>query len=409
MSVPPFSPPTSLYQALALTDDEQRAMVDFLRRLVQTPSHSAHEGEVAAMVEKELRAVGVENVRIDQVGNVIGYLGGESGPTLLYDAHMDTVQATQAAWPHPPYEAVIQDGVLYGLGACDMKGSLAAMVYAAKRLVESGVELGGRLVMTFVVQEEPCEGAALKALLQEEAVRPDWVVLGEPSGMNIMRGHRGRVLFKVTTHGKSSHASSPHLGRNAIAAAARLIFGIDLLAAQLPSDPFLGSGTITVTHIESQAPSLNAIPDACLFYVDRRLTLGETPTRAQAQIEAVIEREGIQASIEIAEYRVPSYAGYELCAREAFNAWALDRDHPLIRMLSDVAQAVVGQTPDVGHWPFSTDGVVSMGELGIPTIGFGPGDPRHAHTVDDQVRLHDVAQAAQAYALLAAALLPGEE
>lgn len=403
----PFFSSSSPYtgDALALSEEEYAQMVDFLRRLVQTPSHSGHEGDVAELIQQELRRVGVENVRVDRVGNVIARLGAPSGPMLLYDAHMDTVSPSSDEWPYPPYEAAIEDGLLYGLGSTDMKSTIAAMVYAAGQLARSEVKLAGQLVLAFVVQEEPCEGCALRALVEEEGVRPDWVLIGEPSDLQIMRGQRGRVMLKVTVHGKSAHASSPALGQNAIAAASRLIFGIDLLAADLPSDPFLGSGDIAVTHIESQSPSLNAIPEACTFYVDRRLTLGETASRARSQVEAVIEREGIPAEVEIVEYKGTSYTGYQFDVREAFNAWALEAGHPLLRALAGAARTVLEHTPTISHWTFSTDGVYSMGEANIPTVGFGPGDPRYPHTVNEQVRLDDVAKAAHVYALLAAVML----
>jgi putative selenium metabolism hydrolase len=406
---PLFSPSPSASSAssldLVFREDEQAALTRFLQALVRTPSPSTQEGDVAQLVQAELHAVGVEDVSVDPVGNVIARLGDGDGPTLLYDAHMDTVVATDAEWPYDPYAAQIVDGVLYGLGACDMKGSLAAMVYAAGRLVEAQIPLHGNLVLAFVVQEEPCEGCALKALAEESGIRPDWVLLGEPSDLDVMCGHRGRVLFKVTTRGKSSHSSSPELGENAITAAARLIFGIDLLAADLGTDPFLGPGTIAVTHIESRAASTNAIPDACVFYVDRRLTLGETPTRAQAQIEAVIEREGPEAQVEVIEYQATSYTGYQIRAREAFNAWALEEGHPLVQATGAAAQAVLGRAPRLGHWSFSTDGVYSMAEATIPTVGFGPGDPRCIHTCQEHIHLDDVARAAQVYAVLAAMLL----
>ncbi|NLH09618.1 MAG: YgeY family selenium metabolism-linked hydrolase [Chloroflexi bacterium] len=402
---PFFSSSSFARESLSLDADEREQMVDFLQRLVRTPSPSTQESAVAQLIEQELRRIGMEDVRIDRAGNVIARIGDPTGPTLLYDAHMDTVEPASGPWPHPPYEAVIEDGVLYGLGAADAKGSIAAMVYAAKRLVESRIDLDGSLLLAFVVQQEPCEGCALKVLVEEEGIKPDWVVLGDPSDLQIMRGQRGRVLFKVTVHGKSAHASNPALGRNAITAAARLIFGIDLLAADLPGDPFLGPGDIAVTGIESDSPGLNAIPDRCIFYVDRRLTLGETAIRAQTQIEAIIEREGIKADVEIVNYTVPSYTGYPFDAREAFHAWALDEEHELLRALVAAMRHVGERTPTVGHWTFSTDGVYSMGEMNIPTVGFGPGEPRYVHTVDEQVRLDDVARAAQVYALLAAQML----
>ncbi len=390
---------------LRLSTEEEADLVAFLQRLVQTPSYPTQEEEVATLVQTELRRLGIADVWRDGAGNVIARLGKGDGPTLLYDAHMDTVQPAEGDWPYPPHAAVIEDGVLYGLGACDMKGALAAMVYAAHRLMEAQAELNGTLILAFVVQEEPCEGYALRLLMEENAIRPHWIVLGEPTGMQIKRGHRGRALFKVTVHGRSSHGASPELGENAITGAARLIFGLDLLAADLPDDPFLGPGTVAVTHIESRGPSLNAIPDVCTLYVDRRLTLGETHTRAQAQIESVIEREGLRAEVEIAEYCARSYTGCEFRTPEVFNAWALEEGHPLIQTLSAAIRAVRGQSPAIGRWSFSTDGVYSMGEAHIPTAGFGPGNPEHAHTVQESVSLHDVFDAAHIYALLATMLL----
>lgn len=403
-SLPLFSPSAS-HPDLMLSSQEQADLTRFLQALVQTPSYPTQEGDVAALVQAELHRLGIHDVRVDRAGNVLARLGSGSSPVLLYDAHMDTVHPADGDWPYPPHAAVVEDGVLYGLGACDMKGSLAAIVYAARRLMEAQVDLGGTLLLAFVVQEEPCEGYALRVLIEESGVYPDWVVLGEPSGMQIKRGHRGRVLFKVTVRGKSSHGASPELGENAIVGAARLIFGLDILAADLPDDPFLGPGTVAVTHIESRAPSLNAIPDVCTLYIDRRLTLGETPTRAQAQVESVIEREGLRAEVEIAEYCARSYTGYEFRTREAFNAWALREDHALIQTLSAAVQAVRGQPPAVGRWSFSTDGVYSMGEAHIPTVGFGPGNPEYAHTIHESVPLNDVFEAAHIYALLATMLL----
>lgn len=402
---PFFSSSSFARESLSLDADERAQMVDFLRRLVQTPAHSSQEGAIADLVMAELRRVGVEDVRVDRAGNVVARIGDPAGPVLLYDAHMDTAEPSSGPWPHPPYEAVVEDDVLYGLGAADMKASIAAMVYGAKRLVESRIDLHGSLVLAFLVQEEVCEGCALKVLVEEEGIRPDWVLIGKPSNLQIMRGQRGRVMLKVTVHGKSAHASNPALGQNAITAASRLIFGIDLLAADLPVDPFLGPGDIAVTHIESGAPSLNTIPDVCTFYVDRRLTLGETATRAQAQIESIIEREGIHADVEIVRYMTSSYTGYPFDTREAFHAWVLDEEHELIKALATAVRQVKERAPVTSHWSFSTDGVYSMGEANIPTVGFGPGDPRYVHTVEEQVQLDDVTRAARVYGLLAAMIL----
>ncbi|MBN1310180.1 MAG: YgeY family selenium metabolism-linked hydrolase [Anaerolineae bacterium] len=393
------------HSAPVLDSNEQSEMFSFLKELVQTPSFSAQEQDVAKLIIKHLRSNGIKNVHLDPAGNVIARIGNGNGPTLLYDAHMDTVYPSGGGWSYEAHAVAEEDGVLYGLGACDMKGSIAAFVYAAKQLIQDKTALHGNLILVFVVQEEPCEGYALKYILEEQGIQPDWVVLGEPSNLNIMRGHRGRVLFKVTVQGKSSHAASPELGDNAITAAARLIFGIELLAAELPTDPSLGPGTIAVTEIESRSASIHAVPHTCGFYIDRRLTLGETITRAQAQIESVIRREGIDATVEIVNHQITTYTGHEFSVHEAFRAWSVEENHPLIQTIEAVIRSAIGHSPKVGHWPFSTDGVYSMGEAEIPTIGFGPGDPRCAHTADEHIRLDDVVKATQVYASLAATLL----
>ena len=391
---------------LALKWATAQDLYAFAQRLIQTPSLSTQEGDLAALLVEHLRALGFDEVRVNAMGSVIVTLGHGNGPTLLFNAHMDTVApGAPESWPHPPYAGTIADGALHGLGAVDMKGALASMVYGARQLLPFADRLQGRLVLAFVVQEEPCEGLAMRYIVEEEGLRPDFVVLGEPTNLQISRGQRGRVMFKVSVSGRSSHGSQPHLGQNAIYAAARLIFAVQLLADSLPKDPFLGPGTVAVTAIQSQGPSLNAIPDLCKVYVDRRLTLGETVLGARAQLESLISREDIPATVQITTYDEPSYTGLVRVAQEAHPAWVLDRAHPLVEALYQTIQTVRGSAPEVGHWPFSTDGVYTMGQAGIPTVGFGPGDPNLAHTPREAVRLDDLKTAAHVYAGLAARLL----
>ncbi|MBM4466903.1 MAG: YgeY family selenium metabolism-linked hydrolase [Chloroflexi bacterium] len=389
-----------------LSSQDRNDLVAFLQDLIRIPSLSTQERALAERLAEEMRRVGFPRVRQDRIGNVIGCLGAGPGPRLIYNGHMDTVSVSDpASWARDPYAAQIEKGVLYGLGACDMKGALAAMVYGVKALVDAGIQLAGELCVVGVVQEEPCEGLAMRVLVEEEGIRPDFVVLGEPTNLQIKRGHRGRIGMKVTVRGRSCHASSPSLGRNAIYDAARLMFGVELLAPQLAIDPFLGQGSIAVTQIESSAASRNAIPDACTFYIDRRLTLGETEAKALAEIQGIITRERVEAKVNVTEYRTISYTGYECKAREFYPAWALDDDHPLVQATARAIRETLGYRPKIGQWAFSTDGAYTMGRANIPTVGFGPGEERFAHTVDDQIRLDDVAAAARVYARLAVELL----
>jgi putative selenium metabolism hydrolase len=289
-----------------------------------------------------------------------------------------------------------------------MKGALASMVYGAKALMDSGLPLAGDLYVVGVVQEEPSEGMALRVLVEEEGLVPDYVVIGEASALQIRRGHRGRMEIQVTVQGRSCHSSDPSQGENAIHTAARLIFGIELLSPQLLDDAFLGRGTVTVTQIESSAGSRNALPDRCTFCIDRRLTVGETEERALAEIEGIIAREGVRGQVRVSERETVSYAGYRHHIREVYPAWVMPEDHPLIRRASRAIERSLGYRPQTGRWNFSTDGAYSMGMAGIPTIGFGPGEEKYAHTVDDQVPIADLIRAARGYAAIAAELLGGK-
>jgi putative selenium metabolism hydrolase len=385
------------------------AMARFLQDLVRIPSLSTHEEALASRLADEMRRVGFTEVWTDRIGNVIGRVGPGKGPKLLFNGHLDVVDVGDPErWLHPPYAGVIEDGILYGRGACDMKGGLAAMVYAAGALVDAGVQLAGDLYVVGVVQEEPCEGLAMRVLVEEEGIHPDYVILGEPSNLQVRVGHRGRLEMQVTVQGKAAHASSPTLGSNAIHNAARLVFGIELLAPRLANDTFLGQGTIAVTEIESRAASRNAVPDCCTFYVDRRLTLGETERKALAEIQNIINTEEIDAKVNVTEYRAASYTGYDCQARNFFPAWAMPQDHVLVQVLVRCVRETLGYRPRLGRWAFSTDGVYTAGVANIPTVGFGPGEERYAHTQDEQIRLNDVVDAARVYARMAVELLAGD-
>ncbi|RLC78982.1 MAG: YgeY family selenium metabolism-linked hydrolase [Chloroflexi bacterium] len=385
----------------SLSPRDEKQLITFLRDLIRIPSLSSQEGPLAERIAREMRDLGFSKVYIDKVGNVVGRIGTGESPVLLFDGHMDTVDVGDAsAWSKDPYGAEVEGDFLYGLGAADMKGGLAAMVYGLGALIKSGLEIPGTVYLVGVVQEEPCEGMAVKAFLEEENVKPDYVVIGEPSNLQVVCGHRGRMGIKITTYGHSCHASTPEQGENAIYAAARIIFGIELLAPQLLSDAFLGRGSIAVTWIESRSPSQNAIPSICTFYVDRRLTLGETEAKALAEIQSIIAREDVRAEVKVNEYDVQSYTGYSWKVREYYPAWLISHDHPLVLAGVRAVEKTLGVRPALTHWKFSTDGVYTMGVAGIPTIGFGPGEEKCAHTPDERVRISDVIAAANVYANL---------
>jgi acetylornithine deacetylase/succinyl-diaminopimelate desuccinylase-like protein len=367
-----------------LSSQDRTDLVTFLRDLVQTPSHSTQEEAVAERIIAELERLGFRNVRTDRIGNVIGWVGSDHGPLVMLNGHMDTVQVSDStAWSRAPFGAEIEGDVLYGLGSCDMKGGLAAMIYGVKLLRDSGISLKGGVVVACVVQEEPCEGLGSRVLIEEEGIRPNWVVLGEPTDLDISRGQRGRLEMRLTTRGRSAHSACPDLGENAIYTTARLVFG----------------------SISSSAGSRNAVPDRCELIIDRRLTLGENETKALSEVQKVIAREGLDARVEVTDYQSTSYTGYACHVRECYPAWVLDEEHPLVLSTARAIRTQLKRRPRVGCWDFSTEGAYTAGVAGIPTVGFGPGDPRRAHTADEHVHLADVYAAAETYAQLAVELL----
>ncbi len=388
-------------QADAYADD----IINFLRDICAIPSMDSQIHEVCERVGQEMRRIGFDEVRFDRMGNILGRIG--SGPKkILYDSHLDTVGVGDPkAWEWDPFQGKIENGVLFARGACDGKGCTAGMVYGVALAKDLGL-IDGWTVYCFGNIEEWCEGIAPNVLVEVEGIRPDFVVIGEPTNLQVYRGQKGRIEVKVIAKGRSAHAASNWLGDNAIYKMLPLIEGIRNLDPYLKSDDFLGKGTISVTHIESRTPSVNAVPDECTIYVDRRLTFGESKEEALSQIWSLIPPEGRGAvTVEMVRYDEPSYTGFRFPVDKSFPAWALEEQHPLVQAGLATYQALWGTPPPTGKWDFSTNGTYWMGKARIPSIGFGPGDPALAHTALDQVRLDDVVRATAWYALLPACVI----
>lgn len=385
--------------------EERQALLDFLSALVRTPSFSGDEGAAATLVMAEMQRLGFDEVWMDAAGNVVGRIGPSTGPTLMFNSHLDTVQVTdRSAWNVDPLGAEIHTGRLYGLGACDMKSGLAATVHAAALLKKRGVALQGPLHIACVGLEEPAEGTCTRVLFEEDQLRPDWVVIAEPSNLQVVRGQRGHMEMRVKVQGRAAHSSAPELGSNAIYTAAHLIFNLEILAGQLADDPFLGPGVLTVTDVKSYAVSRNAIPDRCEMILDRRLTVGETEAMALLEVQRIINREGADAEVRVIEEKVTTHTGKVYPVRRASLPWALEERHPLVKAMVQAARTV-GLRPGITRWHFATEGAYTAAVAQVPTIGFGPGNPALPHTVNEYVDIEQVYAAAQAYAALAIQLL----
>ena len=371
--------------------------IEFFRDLVRTQSFSGREEKVVRRVEREMQALGYDEVKIDGFGNVLGRVG--HGPNVIaFDAHVDTVEVGDPnLWKIDPFGAQMVDGVVYGRGASDQKGGMASSVYAGHVVKKLGLAEDFTVWVVGSVQEEDCDGLCWQYILENKVIEPHAVVITEPTNLEVYRGHRGRMEMEVTTRGVSCHGSAPERGVNAIYRMAPIVKGIESLNERLTGDAFLGKGTVTISQIRSTSPSLCAVADSSTINLDRRLAAHEDEALAVAQVREVA---GPEAEIELLEYDVPSWKKTVMKTRKYYPTWLLAEDHPLCRVALEAQREITGKPPRAGKWVFSTNGIATMGMHKVPTIGFGPADERYAHAPTDQCPASHIPAAATFYAHL---------
>jgi putative selenium metabolism hydrolase len=376
-------------------------IIKFMREICAIPSMESKIGPVGERIQAEMKKLGYDEVRFDKMGNTIGRIGN-GRKVIVFDSHIDTVGVGDPSeWEWDPFVGKVENGILYARGACDEKNSTPGMVYGLAIARDLGL-LEGFTAYYFGNMEEWCDGIAPNTFVEvDPKVRPDFVVIGEPTKMNVYRGHKGRLEMKVTAKGKSAHAASNHLGDNAIYKLLPVIAGIRDLEPKLGDHEFLGHGKITVSDMHVQTPSINAVPDEAIIYIDRRMTFGETKEVVKQQVEDLIPPE-LKDTVKVEElfYDEPSYTGFVFPVDKYFPAWALDEAHTLVQA-GQAARKLIG-LPDApsGKWSFSTNGIYWAGKAGIPSIGFGPADEETAHTVRDSVPLEDLVKSTEFYAIV---------
>lgn len=383
---------------------QSETIISFLREICAIPSMDSQIGPVGERVQEEMRKLGFDEVWFDAMGNTVGRIG--NGPrVLVYDSHIDTVGiGNPDEWDWDPFIGKIDKGRFYARGACDEKGSTPPMIYGLKIAKELGL-LDGWTAYYFGNMEEWCDGIAPHAFVEHEGIRPDFVVIGEPTKMQVYRGHKGRVEIEVISRGRSAHAASNHLGDNAIYKVLPVIEGVSKLEPELGDDPFLGHGKITVSDMKISTPSINAVPDQARVFIDRRVTFGETAEGAIEQVRALVPAALLEKgdiTVEMMKYAEPSYTGFVFPVDKYFPAWALDEQHPFVQAGLEASRLIGLPERPASKWNFSTNGIYWMGKAGIPSIGFGPGEEETAHTTQDSVLLADVIKAAEFYAILPA-------
>ncbi len=372
---------------------ETSKIIAFTQELVQRQSLSGDEEAVAIRVRDEMQMLNFDQVSVDENGSVIGIVEGKQpGKTLLFDAHTDTVGISPGVpWEHDPFGAKIVDNAIVGRGSVDMKGALAAMVYAASNIERE--KLHGRVVVSASTMEEVLEGICLKSVM--DAMDPDFVVIGEATGLNIARGGRGRAEIHLETVGKPSHSSAPQLGLNAVLEMTRVINAIEDL--WLPEHALMGPAILALTDIISDPyPGHSVIPSICRATYDRRLLPGETRVDVLDAITSLPDLQDMQLRAIIATGKYEAYTGQMLICEKFFPAWLYPEEDGFVQKALQGLNRV-GLAPSTRAYRFCTNAAYSAGVAGVPTIGFGPGDEQDAHIINERLQIDDLVATARGY------------
>lgn len=372
----------------------------FLRDIIAIPSESGNEEAVIKRINKEMEKVGFDRTEIDPMGNLIGFIGNGKH-IIAIDGHIDTVGFGDSnQWKYDPLIGYEDDELIFGRGASDQEGGIASAVYAGKIIKDLGLEDDYTLVVTATIMEEDCDGLCWTNILKDTDLRPEFVVITEPTSCKIYRGHRGRMEIKVSTIGVSAHGSAPERGENAIYKMAPIIAELEQLDKILKDHDFLGKGTLVVSEVFSEAPSRCAVADGCSISIDRRLTFGETIESAIEEIASLKSVKNINAKVELYKYDKFSYTNYHCQADNYFPTWLIEEDHPVTKAAVESYQKLFNEEPIVDKWTFSTNGVSIMGMHGIPCIGFGPGHEDQAHAPNERTWKSELIKAAAMYAAI---------
>ena len=380
-----------------LSPEVENDLIRFTQDLVRIKSLTGGEEEIIASVAKKMKELEYDEVTIDSMGNLVGRIGNGK-KSIMFDSHVDTVDVNDAEeWDEPPFSGNIVEGNLWGRGSVDMKAGVAASIYAAAIARKIGLGSDTSIYVSCTVMEEDCDGENLKHLFKELDLSPDYVVICEPSDNKITLGHNGKAQISVKTQGVSAHGSAPEKGENAIYEMAEIIQRIEKCNEDLMSKP-RPRGTLVMSDISCKSASLNAVPSECEVYLDRRMVLGETEDDIKKQMDDAIE--GKKASWTVGTLFRQSWTGMEVRYDPFHLAWRIKEDHVLTKMCIDAYQKVFGAEPDrFEYWDFGTNAVTPV-SMGIPTIGFGPGEHKLAHMRNEHCRVQKIIEACSFYAQL---------
>ncbi|MDO9546211.1 MAG: YgeY family selenium metabolism-linked hydrolase [Pelolinea sp.] len=374
----------------------QEKTISFAQEIIRVNSPSWHEEGVAGLVEQKMKMLGYDSVQVDPFGNVIGIrIGKHPGPVVLFDGHMDVVPATNLdEWTCGPFSGEIRDGKIWGRGATDMKGPLAAVIMAVGHVPAE--EFHGTLVVSASIGEEAYEGAGLAVVLDK--VSPDFVVICEPNDCCVGVGQKGRAGLWVEVSGKPAHSSQPHLGENAIYKSIEVIKR--LREMPLPGDDQLGEGIMElVDGISSPYPSLATVPVSFRMRYDRRLMPGETAESVLNSIKLVL-KDLPDWRVGFSEAKINTFTGKTIQALDFHPGWFISSASPWInRAQAGLLGSGIEAKLSFAH--YCTNGSQSAGVENIPTMIFGPSSILLAHVIDEYIEISELLRGVEGYLGLA--------
>ncbi|HKP52378.1 MAG TPA: M20/M25/M40 family metallo-hydrolase [Chloroflexia bacterium] len=367
-------------------------MVDFTRRLVQTPSLPGQEATVARIVADEMGQLGYDDVSMDEAGNVVGRLFANSpeavsGKRIMFNTHMDHVDVgDESKWPYPPYEAVVRDGEIWGRGTSDLKGSLACHIYMGALLKRLEIPRRNDIYVAGVVLEEL---GGLGSMFLSDRLPVDYIIIGEPSENRLAIGHRGRYEVHVTVTGKSVHASVPNSGINPLYSMAHFLGEVEQMHFTTdPRYPALGPTSIAPTIFTTDQSSPNVVPGECHMILDVRNTPADVPNLMLERIEPVLQgslRGGATGTAHVPPVTLTSFTGLTRTF-SGHGAFALAPDSPLVSQCRALLDAATRQEVPVQMWRFATDAGHFI-ERGMQVIGYGPGYESVIHTIEERISI----------------------
>ncbi|MFH0848497.1 MAG: M20/M25/M40 family metallo-hydrolase [archaeon] len=389
---------------------QKNELVTFAQDLIRMPSVSGDEEACANLIRSRMTNLGYDNVVVDKIGNVIGTIEGTNRESpLMFNGHIDHVPPGDM---DDPYSAAISDGkqfgvsgqVILGRAASDMKGALASMIMAGSTIRSLGLKRNRPLTVACVVLEET-QGLGSRYLAETEQ-GPSAVVVGESTGLDVALGHRGSVGISITTRGRSSHASMPERGINALYKMLPIMDQVRDTAKDLPFHSELGKTSMVATTISLSPNVKNVIPNSCTVGLDVRNTPNYPAPEILRTLHTIIDSERrrdpeLDVGISLERRRIRSYAGLEKELEMITPSFLTAKDARLSQVTKEAASQYIGREAQFKIWQFATDGSY-FAEKGIPTVGFGPGHERFAHTSQDNVSIEDLIKATKVYTLLAA-------